>query len=152
MRQLNKMVVVGTLCGAVAMVSLTGCSWNKAKEAKETGRTEAQVSTDKSISDRVSSELKTAPIYKYPEVRVNTFNGQVQLSGFVHNQGQKDEASRIAQNVPGVNQVHNDLVVQPLTPTGRTNAVNEPYRAPVITPPQNDGGQQNTATNAPSQQ
>jgi hypothetical protein len=143
MREFKNVMVLGTLCGAVAIVGLTGCSWQKEKEAKETGRTTAQVSTDNSISDRVSDQLKTAPIYKYPDVHVNAFNGTVQLSGFVHNQGQKEEATHIAQSVPGVNGVHNDLVVQPLTPTGRTtNGVNQPYQAPVVTPPQNVEGQQ----------
>ncbi len=142
MKVLKNIVAVGALSAVVAMTGLTGCMTNK--KAKETGRTPSQVSTDNAISKRVASALQTAPVYKYPTVQVKAFNGDVQLSGFVHTDAQKQEAQRIAQQIPGVNRVHDDLVVQPLTPTGRTGNQgdpNKPYQAPIITPPQ-EGTQQ----------
>jgi hypothetical protein len=97
------------------------------KEAKETGRTTAQVETDKAITSRVEGELKEASIYKFPAVRAQTFNNVVQLSGFVSTEDQKRAAADIAQKTPGVRQVINNITLRSEnpTPTGRTNEINE---------------------------
>jgi hyperosmotically inducible protein len=55
-------------------------------------------------------------------VKVDSLRGNVQLSGFVDNQAQKDRAGQIAASAKDVVSVHNDLIVgaQPGTmPTGR---------------------------------
>ena len=118
MRNFNRLLALGLLCAAAAGFGLTGCSTEK--EAKETGRTPDQVKTDNAISKQVAEALKSAPVYKYPQVQVATDKGAVALSGFVRSEAQKQEATRIAQEFATGGQVHNNLVVQPLTPTGPT--------------------------------
>jgi hypothetical protein len=131
MRNFNRLLALGLLCAAAAGFGLAGCSTDK--EAKETGRTPDQVKTDKAISKQVAEALKTAPVYKYPQVQVTTDKGAVALSGFVRSEGQKQEASRIAEQFATGGQVHNNLVVQPLTPTGPTGQQN-PGTAPGAQP------------------
>ncbi len=117
-------VLAGSLGIAMAGVGLSGCSYMNAKEARETGRTSNQVVNDKYTSERVESALARQPVYKYPAIRVQTFNGVVQLSGFVNTEEQKRSAAEIAQNVPGVQRVLNNIAVEAPMPTGRGAAGN----------------------------
>jgi hyperosmotically inducible protein len=52
---------------------------------------------------------------KGTEVKVQSLNGVVQLSGFVDSPAAKDRAGQIAASTPGVVRVYNNL----LLPTGR---------------------------------
>jgi len=156
MRTFKDVLLVTGLTGVVALTSLTGCSMWEGKKARETGRTLNQYQTDKQVSDRVADALKSAPVYKFPEVQVQTFNGNVQLSGFVHTQGQKEQADKIAGQVPGVNKVINNLAIASETaptPTGRTSGypqVYEGHQTPQQTPPQ--GTQPQAQQQAPANQ
>ncbi|MCY1383722.1 Osmotically-inducible protein Y [compost metagenome] len=47
------------------------------------------------------------------DIKVKTFNGTVQLTGFVDSQWQIDKAVQVAAAVDGVRQVKNDLVHKP---------------------------------------
>jgi osmotically-inducible protein OsmY len=74
-------------------------------------------STGESIDDsvmtgRVKSALGSDNIYKYPDVKVTTFKGTVQLSGFVDNGEQKSKATDIAKHVDGVKDVVNHISVK----------------------------------------
>jgi osmotically-inducible protein OsmY len=51
-------------------------------------------------------------MYKYPDVKVTTFKGTVQLSGFVNNGAQKGRAADLAKNVAGVKDVVNNITVK----------------------------------------
>jgi len=135
MRNFKDVVLLSSLTGAIACLGLTGCAMQQGKKARETGRTVTQYQTDKATSDRVADALKAAPVYKFPDVQVQTFDGNVQLSGFVHTQDQKQQAEQIARQVPGVNRVMDGLAIVPEnpTPTGRERGypqVEEGHRAP----------------------
>ena len=121
MRNVKGVFLLGGLGAALTLSGLTGCSYMDAREGRATGRTSSEVASDKAISDRVSSELKAEPMYKYPDVHVDVFKSTVQLSGFVASEDQKRKATDLAREVSGVNQVVNDLVVRPemAQPTGR---------------------------------
>lgn len=74
----------------------------------------SSVSTAKYVDDddtsgRVRSALKADTGYKFPDVKVTTFQGTVQLSGFVNDKAQKDRASEIAKNTVGVKEVQNNI-------------------------------------------
>ena len=102
------------LCGA----GMTGCHTQ--------GRSAGTYIDDRLVSSRVKGALNDAPIYKYPNVDVSTFNGTVQLNGFVDSQAQKDQAAQIAAQVQGVKQLVNNITVQPspnTLPTGRNGGV-----------------------------
>jgi len=97
---------MGRAAALVGVIGLSGCSVFSSKEAKETGRTTAQVETDKAITGRVQGELKDAPVYKFPSVRAQTFNNVVQLSGFVATEDQKRTAGQIRPEHPGSSRGH----------------------------------------------
>lgn len=120
--------LVGSFGALFAAAALTGCSYYNAKQARETGRTENQVVNDKATTTRVEETLKRDPVYKYPQVKVQTYQGIAQLSGFVNTDEQKRNAEQIAQSVPGVNRVDNQISVVPqtATPTGRGGTGNNP--------------------------
>ena len=129
MTNLKNVLLLGGLSMAVAGTGLTGCSTMKEREARQTGRSVAQVITDDSTDGRVKDALHNSPVYKFKDVGVNTFNGVVQLTGFVNSSQQKRAAEDIARSVPGVQRVANDIqVMSEVAPTGRADGV---YRAPI---------------------
>ena len=111
---------------AVALTALTlvgvGCETTSHDE-----RSEGRILDDKSITENVQKELEREPVYKFGNVKVSTFGGIVQLSGFVNTDEQKSRAAEIAQRTPGVHEVSNGITLKPeaMTPTGATNA-NQP--------------------------
>ena len=121
MNKSKSLFLVSGLSAFIALSGLTGCSMWNGKKARESGRTVDQYTNDQKTSDRVEDALKATPIYKYPDVQVNTYMGTVQLSGFVHTEDQKKEAAQIARNVSGVNKVIDNLALisETPTPTGR---------------------------------
>ena len=60
----------------------------------------------------MKSALSDDSVYKYPDVKVTTFKGTVQLSGFVENKEQKSRATDLAKNVNGVKDVENNISVK----------------------------------------
>jgi hyperosmotically inducible protein len=120
--QLNpKKLIFATALGAAlfgAGLTLTGCHTE--------GRSAGTYIDDRMVSSHVKGALNDSPIYKYPNVDVSTFNGTVQLNGFVDSQAQKDQAAQIAVQVQGVKQLVNNITVQPssnVSPTGRNNGI-----------------------------
>jgi osmotically-inducible protein OsmY len=67
---------------------------------------------DHATSSRVRSALGEDTQYKYGGVKVETFKGTVQLSGFVNSRDQKNRAATLAQNVEGVKEIANNITVQ----------------------------------------
>lgn len=101
--------ILGILGLATLSLVLAGC--------KTGDRTTGQALSDKMTAHRVKSALNDAPIFKYPDVAVNVYDGNVQLTGFVATQEQREDAAQIAARVKGVNQVVNNIMIHP-TPTG----------------------------------
>ncbi|HZV34902.1 MAG TPA: BON domain-containing protein [Verrucomicrobiae bacterium] len=90
------------------------------------GRSTGTYIDDRMVSAKVKGALNDSPVYKFPNVDVSTFNGTVQLNGFVDTQKQKVEAAQIASQVNGVKQLVNNITVQPspaTSPTGRSQGV-----------------------------
>jgi hyperosmotically inducible protein len=52
------------------------------------------------------------------QINVESYKGEVQLSGFVSTQAEKDAAGKVASRVTGVTQVHNSIALQPATSFG----------------------------------
>ena len=107
-RKITFVMLLASLAAAPAVFN-TGCA---VAQHRETLRENVD---DKSISTKIKTALYADPLVKGTQVKVTTFRGVVQLSGFVDNQAQKDRASEIARQTKGVIDVHNDLIV----PTGR---------------------------------
>jgi hyperosmotically inducible protein len=50
--------------------------------------------------------------YKFEDVKVTTFQGTVQLSGFAATGDEKSRAEKIAHDLPGVKNVENNISVK----------------------------------------
>ncbi len=115
---MKKLILIGALSAATAMTGLVGCSTT----SMTGGRTVGRAIDDHQITDSVQDALGKSPVYKFNNVGVSTFDGVVQLNGFVDTQAQRHAAQEIAQNTRGVRQVVDNITVAPsgaLTPTGR---------------------------------
>jgi hyperosmotically inducible protein len=64
----------------------------------------------------ITAKLKTALLadttVKSADIAVVTLKGEVQLSGFVNNQGQIDRAQEVARGIEGVSSVSNDMKIK----------------------------------------
>ena len=67
---------------------------------------------DSVITTKVKSLLAEDDFLKSFEISVETFKGEVQLSGFVNSQRAVDKAGQIARGVGGVKSVKNNLIVK----------------------------------------
>ena len=115
------------LLGAAAIAGFTGCESYHTRASGD--RTEGRMVDDKNITAQVKSDLEHEPVYKFDDVDVRTFNGIVQLSGFVHTEAQKRRAGEVAQSAGGVTQVQNGIAIisENPSPTGRSEGGNQGY-------------------------
>ena len=134
MQNLKHSLFASGLAAAIAITFTTGCETKKTNDGRSAGR----VKDDRNITSSVQRQLEQEPVYKFETVDVRTFDGVVQLSGFALTPEQKQRASEIAQRVPGVAQVINNITLrQQVAPTGRPPVFEAP-QPPAIPPPQNN--------------
>jgi len=128
MRNFKKAIFVGGVSALVATAGLTaGCaSWHKSSDE----RPATQKINDSATARRVKSDLNAAAVFKFPDVGVTAYNGQVQLYGFVDTDEQKRVAEDIARRTVGVTQVVNDITIKPGTPTPTGRAYVPPNNQP----------------------
>ncbi len=91
---------------AVMFASALGCAGSATKES--TG----EYVTDTWITTKVKAVLADDPLVKAREVNVETFKGDVQLSGFVSSYGAMDQAVRLTRDIKGVASVKNDMRIK----------------------------------------
>lgn len=89
--------------GMAFLVGLVGCASTAKQES--TG----EFIDDSAITAKVKAALLNDPSVKSSEISVETFKGQVQLSGFVSSQAAIDKAIQITRRVGGVVSVKNDM-------------------------------------------
>ena len=94
-----------TPVATAAVVLAMGCADRHMRSAGES-------IDDEATSRRVQTNLSSDPSYKYTDVKVATYQGKVQLSGFVDKDEQKDHAADIAKKTPGVKEVRNNIVLK----------------------------------------
>jgi hyperosmotically inducible periplasmic protein len=97
---------------AVTAVGFVGCASNERTDNDSHKRTAGQYIDDKVLVQRVKSSLGDNEVYKFPDVKVETYQGTVQLTGFVDSQEQKQKAEEISRNVRGVSSVKNDIMLK----------------------------------------
>lgn len=93
-------------CLLVAAPLIVGCAGNQTRAS--TG----EHIDDATITAKVKSQLLADPQVSGLNVNVETFKGQVQLSGYVNNPDERSKAEQIARDVAGVRTVANDLIVK----------------------------------------
>ena len=67
---------------------------------------------DASITARVKAEILQEQKLRGIDINVETLGGEVQLSGFIHNEMQRQNAIAIAKSIRGVHAVHDAMVVR----------------------------------------
>ena len=102
---------------AIIGTSLAACASSPEKRSAGT------YLDDKTISAKVKTDLAEDPITKASEIEVTTFNGVVELSGFVSTKESIKRAEDIASHVKGVKSVENNLIL-------RSETVPPPEQAP----------------------
>jgi len=60
----------------------------------------------------VKAAILEDPLTKVLEIKVKTFKGEVQLSGFVSSQAAANRAVELARGVSGVTSVKNDMQIK----------------------------------------
>lgn len=92
-------------CGALFVA---GCAHHHGHE-----RSAGEVVDDSAITTKVKSALLAEKDVNSFDIKVKTFEGTVQLSGFVDSQWQIDKAVQVTAAVAGVQKVQNDLIHKP---------------------------------------
>jgi osmotically-inducible protein OsmY len=88
----------------------TGCAGTATRES--TG----EYIDDATITTKVKAAFVKDPVVKALDVKVDTFKGAVQLSGFVDNQEQKARAEQVAAGIQGVTSVRNNITLKTTAP------------------------------------
>ncbi len=96
----------GTFSALTVTLCTTGCAGSQYTQS--TG----EHIDDPATSSRVKKALSNDYEYKYEDVKVQTFKGVVQLSGFVNSRAQLNRAGDIAGKVEGVKKVENNITVK----------------------------------------
>jgi hyperosmotically inducible protein len=94
------------ILAAAMLASTAACSAMTGQE------TAGEYVDDATISTKVRTNLIKDQALKATEIKVNTLNRVVQLSGFVDSAEQKQRAEQIALSVEGVSEVKNDIIVR----------------------------------------
>ena len=103
-----KVCAVMALGGAgLTLVSMqAGCAATPTKES--TG----EYVDDAAITAKVKAAFVKDEVVKALDVKVETFKGTVQLSGFVDNAEQKQRAAEVARGIRGVQDVKNNITIK----------------------------------------
>lgn len=90
----------------IVFLSISACAGTDTKES--TG----QYIDSSVLTTKVKTAIFNEPTLKSSEITVQSYKGEVQLSGFVGSQKISNKATEVAQSVPGVTSVKNDLRVK----------------------------------------
>ncbi|WP_414661591.1 BON domain-containing protein [Horticoccus sp. 23ND18S-11] len=99
---LTALLFVGTGLATLA----TGCAGTTTRES--TG----EYIDDATVTAKVKAAFVKDPLVSAMDVKVETFKGTVQLSGFVDTADQKAKAEAIAAGVTGVTSVRNNITLK----------------------------------------
>jgi hyperosmotically inducible periplasmic protein len=107
MKVTSQILALSLSIAALAFTAaLTGCAGDRYEQS--TG----EYIDDTGINTRVKSALGDDSQYKFDDVKVTTFKGTVQLSGFVNSAEQKNRAEEITRQVRGVRDIVNNITVR----------------------------------------
>ena len=126
-RTMKTMNYLKTLICVAASVALIGCSGTRYD------RSTGQYIDDKATSSRVKSALAKDPMVKASEIHVQSFRGNIHLTGFVDHPSEKERASQVARNTEGVGWFKNDILVKDSLPGESQRALGQQMDEPAGT-------------------
>jgi osmotically-inducible protein OsmY len=96
---------------AAVMATSIGCASTSADNGNATVKNETagEYLDDSVITTKVKTALINEPSLKSFEIKVVTYKGTVQLSGFVSSAASMEKAQAIASEISGVKSVKNDM-------------------------------------------
>jgi osmotically-inducible protein OsmY len=100
--------ILSVLFLALPLGIVAGCASTDTRERQPVG----EYIDDSVITAKVKTAIAADPDVSVMEVSVETYDGVVQLSGFVSNQAQANRAVEIARGVSGVKGVRNDMRIR----------------------------------------
>ena len=92
---------------AVALLTGAGCTVMRDQQSV------GSYVDDTTITTRVKSAYATNKTVDASDIKIDTYKGVVQLSGFADSQQEVAEAIRIARSTPGVKSVKDEIAVKP---------------------------------------
>ncbi len=96
-----------TFLVCIALVTaFLGCASTPTRESS------GQYIDDSAITTKVKAAILNEPSLKVFQINVETFKGEVQLSGFVDSAQSVGKAGEVARRVEGVKSVKNNLIVK----------------------------------------
>ena len=119
---MKRKLIVFSLATVLA-AGFVGCATDDADRDSHK-RSAGRYLDDKMLIGKVKGALDDNAVYKFPDVKVNTYNGTVQLTGFVDTMEQKRKAEEITRNVPGVAAIQNEIALKSDTERVRSTDVN----------------------------
>ena len=96
--------------GAALIVVYAGCS------SVSNMRGNNQQGADKNLSKKVQHALENDPAYKFPNVSVSAYRGDVQLAGVVNTPAEREAALNDARATPGVLGVQDKMTMNTNAP------------------------------------
>jgi osmotically-inducible protein OsmY len=103
---MNTFKRISAFLAAIAMMFMLGC----ASTTKHEGT--GEYVDDTVITSKVKAAILEEPGLKSAEIKVETFKGVVQLSGFVSSRTSSNKAVELARGVHGVKSVKDDMLVK----------------------------------------
>jgi osmotically-inducible protein OsmY len=91
---------------SVLALTVVGCSSTPTRESA------GEYVDDSMITAKVKAAFANDPTVKATEINVETFKGDVQLSGFVAQPQDAQRAAELARGIKGVTSVKNDIRVK----------------------------------------
>jgi osmotically-inducible protein OsmY len=98
--------IVSFLVCIALVAAFAGCASTEKREG--TG----EYLDDSAITAKVKAAIFNEPTLKVFQINVETFKGDVQLSGFVDSSRSVGKAGEVARGVAGVKSVRNNLIVK----------------------------------------
>lgn len=103
---MKQLKYISTIILAFMLATVLGCASTPKQEG--TG----EYLDDSVITTKVKAAVFNEPSLKSAEINVETFKGEVQLSGFVNSEADIKKAVEVARSVKGVTSVKNDMRVK----------------------------------------
>jgi len=99
-------IVIHCLVILMLIATITACASTRTRESA------GEYVDDSVITTKVKSLLAADDFLKSFQIGVETFQGTVQLSGFVNSRQAVDKAAEITRSVKGVKSLKNNLIVK----------------------------------------
>lgn len=102
---IKRMLITAAL--VTSTLFTVGCASNREQS------TMGQMVDDAKITTQIKARYAESPVVSALAIKVDTNNGNVQLSGFAKTSEERSTAESIARKVPHVRSVKNDIVIRP---------------------------------------